>query len=229
VDRLHPLENLIWHSLSANHMRFAEGNALALRYLPEIGPLAAVREQSPGAYKALAELLGPEEVAVLFLDAPPQVPEGWRIVLHTRMEQMVLEGEVPASEHGRHLQELCLKDVPEMVALARLTEPGPFRERTIELGGYYGLREPGRLVAMAGQRTNPPGFVEVSAVCTHPDFRGRGYAQLLVSSVARAIVCSGQTPFLHVRQENTTAIRVYQRLGFRSQRSVDLLVLKRTV
>jgi predicted GNAT family acetyltransferase len=227
MSNAHPLDNPIWHSLSTSHARFAEGNGLAKRYQTDIGPLAAVREQSPQAYNALAELLGPEDVAVLFLDAPPQLPEGWRFIMNTMMEQMVCENPLPMPDHADAMEDLRAEDVPQMIALARLTEPGPFRQRTIELGGYRGIRDSDRLVAMTGQRTNPPGFIEVSAVCTHPDYRGRGYANALVSTVARGILEQNATPFLEVRQDNAAAIRVYEKLGFRIRRSLYLAIVKR--
>jgi predicted GNAT family acetyltransferase len=223
----HPLDNPIWHSLATNHAQFAVDGGLAKRYHPDIAPLAAVLEQSPEAYQALAELLGPEDVAVLFLDAAPQVPEGWRFIMNTMMEQMVCENPLPAQTHAGQIEELREKDVPQMIALARLTEPGPFRQRTIELGGYRGIRNGEHLVAMTGQRTNPQGFVEVSAVCTHPDYRGRGYANALVSAVAGGILQRGETPFLGVKQDNPAAIRVYENQGFRIRRSLYLVALKR--
>lgn len=223
----HPLDNPIWHSLATGHAQFAVDGGLAKRYHPDIAPLAAVREQSPEAYKALAELLGPEDVAVLFLDAPPQVPEGWRFIMNTMMEQMVCENPPAAQAHADKIEELREEDVPQMMALARLTEPGPFRRRTIELGGYRGIRNGERLVAMTGRRTSPPGFVEVSAVCTHPDYRGRGYATTLVSAVAGSILQQGETPFLGVKQDNAAAIRVYENQGFSIRRSLYLVALKR--
>jgi|SRR5579883_824621 predicted GNAT family acetyltransferase len=220
------LDNPIWHSLSGNHAGFAVGDGLAMRYHADVGPLAAVREQTPEAYRALAELLGPEDVVVLFLDTHPRIPEGWRFTLNTMMEQMVCEALAPPVR-GYAVEDLGTNDVPEMIALARLTEPGPFRQRTIELGGYRGIRVAGQLVAMTGRRTNPPGWVEVSAVCTHPDHRGKGYANGLVAAVASGILEHGETPFLGVRQDNAAAIRVYERSGFRIRRSLYLVAMKR--
>jgi predicted GNAT family acetyltransferase len=117
-------------------------------------------------------------------------------------------------------------DFPEMVALATLTEPGPFRDRTATLGEFLGIRVDGRLAAMAGQRLSPTGFMEISAVCTHPDFRGRGYAQALVAAVARTIHAEGRTPFLTSLEANTGAVRVYQQVGFVVRRTFQLALLK---
>ena len=121
---------------------------------------------------------------------------------------------------------LTSADTPEMVALAELTEPGPFRNRTIELGVFYGIFDSGRLVAMAGQRLHLPDFVEVSAVCTHPDARGRGYARALMSQVIDEMRQRGKTPILHTFADNGPAIRVYEGLGFTLRKTLHLAVLK---
>jgi predicted GNAT family acetyltransferase len=126
---------------------------------------------------------------------------------------------------GVSLRRLGTADVPAMVELATLTEPGPFRDRTIELGVFYGIFEGDRLLAMAGQRMRVPGYVEVSAVCTHPDARGRGYAGTLMSEVMRDIVAAGATPFLHAFADNP-AIGLYQKLGFTQRRVFHLAVIK---
>jgi predicted GNAT family acetyltransferase len=165
---------------------------------------------------------------VMFLAEAPQLPAGWHIVRDHRMRQMVAAGAVPGPE-GFAIEKLSERDVPEMVALAELTEPGPFRDRTIELGGYVGIRASGRLAAMTGQRTALRAlgrtYREVSAVCTHPDFRGRGYAGALVAHVRDAILARGETPFLGVRETNVGAFRVYERLGFEVRRTLTVTVV----
>jgi predicted GNAT family acetyltransferase len=122
---------------------------------------------------------------------------------------------------------LTAADVPAMVELATLTEPGPFRDRTHELGTFYGIFEDGRLLSMAGQRMRVPGYIEVSAVCTHPDARGRGYARVLMCAVMKLILNSSATPFLHTFADNLSAIRVYHALGFKKRLTFHLAVLKK--
>jgi predicted GNAT family acetyltransferase len=223
----HILDNPIWHSLLTEHASFAEGDDLARRYPAEVSPLAGIKEQSRQAYDALGELLAPQEPVVLFLEETPRPPEGWKILRNFLMDQMVCTTPPRVIAQDSHIEELGVDDVPEMIALAELTEPGPFRKRTIEFGGYAGIRSAGRLAAMTGQRTHPAGFTEVSAVGTHPDFRGRGYAKVLVSAVARSIDARNETPFLGVRQDNASAIRVYQSLGFVTRRALYVSVLMR--
>ena len=134
--------------------------------------------------------------------------------------------DAPSPAPSNHVfRKLTEADVPEMLALTKLTEPGPFLPRTIELGSYFGIHESGSLVAMAGERLHLTGFTEVSAVCTHPDFRGRGYGNALMSAVISRIMRRGETPFLHVKTDNA-AVRLYQKLGFRIRAQLHLAVIQ---
>jgi predicted GNAT family acetyltransferase len=219
------LDNPIWHSLTTHHARFGQGDGLARRFEPGIGPLAGMMEQSAEAYRALGDLLSPGEVAALFLDSAPELPAGWRSVRHEPLDQMICKATPEARDGEFRFQALGSDDVAEMLELTALTEPGPFRPRTYDLGGFLGIRENGRLAAMAGQRLALPGFTEVSAVCTHPDFRGQGYGLALVDAVARAILARGETPILHVLPANTGAKRVYEAAGFTRRRMLHLAVV----
>jgi GNAT superfamily N-acetyltransferase len=224
------LDNSIWNALNSEHSTLAVGHGFAKRYLAEIGPLSGLAEQSAAAYEALRTLTGAGGVVALFLESPPVARESWSIVRGGLMSQMIwsgVNGPTDASLGGQAmLRPLTFADVPAMLDLAKLTEPGPFGRRTIELGNFFGVFESGRLMAMAGQRLHLPGFAEVSAVCTHPDARGRGYARALMSEVMAAILRRGETPFLHVFADNYPAIRVYEGLGFARRRSLHLAVLK---
>ena len=116
-------------------------------------------------------------------------------------------------------------DVPEMLELTAATEPGPFLPQTIQMGSYFGIRaSDGRLAAMAGERLQSTAFTEISAVCTHPEFRGRGYARDLTTFLAAQILASGKTPFLHVKSENGAKV-VYQKIGFRLRAAMYLTVI----
>jgi predicted GNAT family acetyltransferase len=148
------------------------------------------------------------------------------VVRDLLLSQMVHEGGEPAKTSLPFL-ELGTPDEPEMLALAKLTEPGPFGTRTRELGTFIGIREGGRLASMAGVRLHVHGFTEVSAVCTHPDHLGKGYAAGLMSEIMARIRKRGDTPFLHVRADNTRAIQIYERLGFRQRREFQLSVVQK--
>ena len=155
----------------------------------------------------------------------PILPEGWTVVRKVDSAQMVWNTQTtPPAEHG--FEGLTISNVDEMLGLVELTKPGPFGKRTPELGSYLGIREDGRLVAMAGERLKPYGYTEISGVCTHPDYRGRGYASSLVSILIRRIAKRNEVPFLHVRKENVDAIRVYEKLGFKIRRLINIVVVK---
>ena len=219
----HPLDNPIWHALSTEQAYLAQGSTLAKRYPREVAAFAAMSEQSPPAYQALAQTLA-GDIAALALDSELVPPADWATQLNEEIYQMVLEGPLTSSP-AQPFRELTEQDVPAMLALTRLTEPGPFFRRTIELGSYIGIFDAGCLVAMAGERMHLSGFTEVSAVCTHPDFTGRGHARALMSAVVAGILSRGETPFLHVRIGNP-AIGLYQKLGFKVRAQLHLAVIK---
>jgi ribosomal protein S18 acetylase RimI-like enzyme len=224
------LDNPIWNSLLTEHRSLALSEGAARRYPPEFGPLAGTPDQSLESYRALESLAGPGGLLGLFFADPPAPPAGWSLFRGGVLAQMICRtpklAETIAVPAGANLRKLGAADVPLMIELATLTEPGPFRERTIELGNFYGVFEGARLLSMAGQRMRVPGFVEVSAVCTHPDARGRGYAGILMSEVMRDIIAEGATPFLHAFADNP-AISLYQKLGFTHRRRFQLAVIKR--
>jgi ribosomal protein S18 acetylase RimI-like enzyme len=221
---MHSLDNPIWNSLSTLHAHFAEGDELAKRYPAEVTLLAGMGEPTAAAYASLAKTLQ-RAGAALFLDQPPQIPAGWITVHASPLVQMVCE-KPNLAQDGYPAEKLTPADVPEMLALAELTKPGPFGTRTRELGVYLGIRKAKRLVAMAGERLHLPGHTEVSAVCTHPEFQGRGYARELMSILMRKIIQRGETPILHVRQENVWAIQLYEKLGFRTRRLIHFVIIR---
>jgi len=210
------LDHCIWNALSSCHVSFAEGDEFAKRYPPAVTALAAVRDFSPESLGSLARLIAPGEMAIFFLDALPPLLSEWRVLREVPLAQMVWNGSSSVKD-GKGIEQLTIADVDEMLVLTELTKPGPFGKRTPELGTYLGIRDRGRLVAMAGERLRLSGFTEVSAVCTHPEFQGRGFARTLISAVVQRILRRGETPFLHVARENVRAIRVYEDLGFRTR------------
>ena len=224
------LDNPIWSALTTEHAHLALGGDGARRYPEEIGPLSGMPEQSDAGYAALQAVVGPGGTVALFLREAPRVPAGWTLVRGGTLHQMIADQPalVPSvAPADAELRRLTGDDAAAMVELATLTEPGPFRLRTLELGTFYGIVQAGRLLAMAGKRLHVPGYVEVSGVCTHPEARGRGYARMLMSCVMEEIVRMGKTPFLHSFADNHGAIRVYESLGFTLRQQFELAVVKR--
>ncbi len=227
---MHPLDNVIWNALTTRQAEFAECFDQARRFMPEVTSLGGFREPTTEGYESLVGLLPPHATIALFLEAPYQPRAGWKLVASAPLLQMVCENGGAASgsdSSGPKVAELGATDSPEMIELTSRTKPGPFGKRTHELGSYLGIRCDGKLVAMAGERLKVPGYTEVSAVCTHPDRTGRGYAGILMTEVMRRIHARGEAPFLHVREDNARAIELYQRLGFSRRLLSHLAVLRR--
>jgi ribosomal protein S18 acetylase RimI-like enzyme len=217
----HPLDNPIWTALTGPQRDCAEQRGAAARYRDDIAPFAGLAggaaDPDPAAWADLAGLVGPGGLAVLSGEqAAP--PAGWRVVETVPGVQM--DGSGVESKEDPEAVVLGDEDVVEMLGLVDRTRPGPFREQTHLLGGYRGFRVEGGLVAMAGQRFRPPGWTEISAVCTDPAYRGRGLADRLVRAVAAGAVDRGETPFLHAAASNTGAVRLYEWMGFRLRRTV---------
>jgi predicted GNAT family acetyltransferase len=223
------LDNAVWHSLASAHGPFAERVGLAARYDPDVSVFGGIADETgtdtgaEEAWRDLEQVVGPSGVAVLFRAEIPLLPKAWTRLDGGRGHQMVLRELAPVDTPDA--RDLEPRDVGEMLALVELTRPGPFAVRTVELGGYVGVFDGDRLVAMAGQRLAPPGFREISAVCTHPDFRGRGLAAGLTALVARRILERGEQPFLHHAADNDPARRVYEAIGFEFRRQVVFAAL----
>ena len=197
----HPLDRPVWNALATRQAGVAQGDARALRFAPEYGLFAAAADTSADSLAALAALVPPRgAVALIQALAPPPVPE--TTAQSATIWQMSAETLAPGASADVEIVPLTEADAAEMLALATLTEPGPFFARTHQLGDFIGVKQHGRLVAMAGERMQPTGFTEVSGVCTRPECRGRGYAGALSRAVADKILARGETPFLHVYAHN---------------------------
>jgi ribosomal protein S18 acetylase RimI-like enzyme len=220
---LEPLDNPVWFALTTEHRLLARSHGLARRYPPDVSPLAALLHPANDAFANLRRLVSPGEQVALFTASPLDVPSGWEVDRSRWIDQMICEASL-APPSVAPLQ-LGTTDVPEMMELTAATEPGPFLPQTIQMGSYFGIRaSDGRLVAMAGERLQSTAFAEISAVCTHPEFRGRGYARALVTFLATQILEAGKTPFLHVKSENGAKV-VYQKIGFRLRGAIWLTVI----
>jgi len=218
------LDHPVWNSLHSDQRHFAIKNMHAVRYPADVFQAAAVREMTPAAFNDLKKLVEVGEMIYITGDIPEAI-EGWEIDSTVQVPQMVCGEFKKRPGVDAHL--LTVEDVPEMLDLVAIAQPGPFLPRTIEMGHYYGLRKDGQLVAMAGERMHLTGFCEISAVCTHPDYQGLGYGGALTSLVAEGILGRGETPFLHVAAGNEVAIKLYQKLGFRLRTEIVLNALIR--
>jgi ribosomal protein S18 acetylase RimI-like enzyme len=215
------LDNPIWFALTTEHRLLARSHGLARRYPLDVSPLAALLHPTNDAFADLQRLVSPGEHVSLFTASPLDVPGDWQVDSRW-IDQMICEALAPPPVAPLPLG---TTDVPEMLELTAATEPGPFLPQTIQMGSYFGIRaSDGRLVAMAGERLQSTAFAEISAVCTHPEFRGRGYARDLTTFLAAQILAAGKTPFLHIKSENGAKV-VYQKIGFRLRTAICLTVI----
>jgi ribosomal protein S18 acetylase RimI-like enzyme len=227
---MHPLDNVIWQALTTRQIQFSQSVEGARRFVPDVGPLSAFPKPDDEGYQALAGLAAPGGTIAVFLDEPYQPRAGWSVVAGAPLLQMMWQhGSAlkASSQPAPPMVELGDPDSAEMIALAALTKPGPFGPRTHELGNFYGIRKEGKLVAMSGERMKVPGHTEISAVCTHPEHTGHGYAAALMTCVVRGILDREEVPFLHVRGDNGRAIELYKRLGFAERKAGHFVVLRR--
>ncbi|MEV4364985.1 GNAT family N-acetyltransferase [Nonomuraea sp. NPDC049625] len=218
------LDDPVRASLLGAHAHLTERRGRVLRYPLDVSPfLSMPPEPGPADWDDVAALVGPAG-QVSLPGTVSALPAGWEEVANVPGVQ--LTGERVAGADDAAVVRLGPRDAPEMLDLAGRTKPGPFLPRTVELGVYLGIRSGGVLVAMAGERLHPPGWTEISAVCTDPAHRGRGLATRLVLAVAAGIRRRGETPFLHASAANVGAIRLYERLGFRLRRTTDFRTVR---
>ncbi len=221
------LNNPIWSALTTAQAHFAIGGPIAKRYPAEVAPFIATPEPSTAAAEALAELVAPGEI-VNIVSVTPKLDRGWELLGSGNIVQMIWRDDAPApDEDTADISPLADADTPDMMGLTALVFPGYFRRRTPEMGEYFGLRRNGQLAAMAGERMKVPGYEEISAVCTHPEFTGRGYAARLINLLVAKQLKRGIVPFLHVNETNTRARALYVRLGFVDRVTLPLWLLKR--
>jgi ribosomal protein S18 acetylase RimI-like enzyme len=212
------LDNPVWAALTGRHAHLAQRHGQAACYPADVSPFAALAdERSEDAWADLARLVGPG-VPVLLAGDGTAPPPGWEVT--GRVPGVQLVGSTVDGVDEPQTQRLTPDAVPEMLDLVARTRPGPFAPRTIEMGSYLGIRRHGRLMAMAGERLNAPGFTEISAVCTDPTHRGEGLATRLILAVVAGIRARGDAPFLHAAANNTNAVRLYQTLGFQLRRPI---------
>lgn len=227
----HLLDNMIWHALTTGNSDIAERHGPVALYPEDIAPFTGLENFSEENLRLLhATIPDKRTIAIAYTDRINLDNTQWATLQHMDCCQMVYTEPAASfiTPQSHLVQPLTAAHIPQMLELTALTKPGPFRQRTILFGNYFGIFVDGRLAAMAGQRMHPHPYLEVSAVCTHPDFRGHGYAKAIMLKVMELIIQQSCTPFLHVLSDNASAIALYQSIGFSIRRNLFIDVIRKT-
>lgn len=222
---LSELDNPFWCSLRSRHRDIAQCAGDVARYPPAFAPFLGVASVDTDATAALESLVGPGE-SVYLLGVVPRVPRAWQLQPLRPLAQMIRTAPMPVAD-GPEVIQLSQAQRADVLALTALVYPHYFRERTMDMGRYFGIYQDGRLAAMVGERLGMETLQEISAVCTHPDFNGRGYARRLTAMLSNDNLKRGRTPFLHVSYENPRALRMYQQMGYAHRPDIGFWSLQR--
>ena len=221
----HPLDNPIWQSLTSRHRALALRQGDVARYPAQVAPFLGVPADGIDAAAALESLVPSGDTALL-LGSTPSVSEGWQLQHLAQLAQMVCP--LPIAEvDGPEIIELSEPHHADILALTALVYPHYFRPRTTDLGRYFGIYQDGRLAAIIGERMGMDDWQEISAVCTHPDFNGRGYARRLLAWLSNDTFARGRSPFLHVSQQNVRALQLYEQNGYHTRCEIAFWSLRR--
>lgn len=223
----HPLDNPIWNALISGNKNLSQGNEHVKYFSEDVAPFVGMFELSSDEFKHLYDIISLERRMVIIVSKELVIPKQWALIEHIKALQMIQTYSTPPYTASAKLIPLQKKDVPQMIALTAMTHPGPFLKRTIEFGNYEGIFNKGELISMAGQRFHANQYVEISAVCTHPDYHGKGYAGQIIQSQIRRIKSSTGIPFLHVREDNMQAIRLYKSLGFEVRKLMNIYAIQK--
>lgn len=218
---MHPiLDNPAWHALTSGNQSLAHGEGPVRYFWNDVSPFAGLRTNSVDELRALHDMLPFSGVVAVVSPTELNWPGPWTVLGAVAVWQMVCTQSLKTFKAPVKVVALGAPDIPQMLALTKLTKPGPFEQNTLQFGYYEGVYHGDRLVAMAGQRMNPQPYAEISAVCTHPDFLGRGLATSLMRRQIHRIQLAREIPFLHVKADNARAIKVYTELGFVKRKEI---------
>lgn len=221
------LDNPAWNALNTGNKNLSLGNEDVKFFDEQTSPFAGIKEYTVEGFQQLYNEYGGQSPKVVILKEEIAIPQPWVTLRYMKCLQMVYHGDAPLVYDGSLIIPLTSEHVPQMLELTALTNPGPFALNTINFGHYSGIFDGSKLVAMAGQRMNPTPYAEISAVCTHPNYTGKGYAKQLLLHQANRIIAAGGVPFLHVLDYNERAIKVYESLGFETRTQLHFYVIQK--
>lgn len=223
------LDNPAWHGLNSGNRSLAFGSDQVKYFSRDVSPFLGFDSNDNDRFGILERMIPEGQTLAFFSVTDYPVPEPWELLRKLKVAQMIYEKPVAPAYDKTGIRPLNKTYVPQMLALAKLTNPGPFFKNTIDFGDFFGLFENDQLVAMTGERLKPHQYIEVSAVCTHPDHTGKGYAKNLMANQIDKIIGESCIPFLHVLTENTGAIALYEKLGFRLRTELVIHMIRKAM
>ena len=225
----HVLDNPIWNALNSGDVDKNIGSQEIAFFDSSIAPFIGMDKWDTNSQQGLLMNAPADRNWYLLIGDTIRWNDDFEILLHIPLYQMCCTKSplMPNRKYNTEIVALNDTHIDEMVQLTALTKPGPFTNRTIDFGNYHGIFVDGKLVAMGGERMHVHNYTEVSAICTHPDYRGLGYAAMITHYITQSIVQKGQIPFLHSRVDNMSAIEVYKKLGFEIRETIQFYSFKK--
>ncbi len=223
----HVLDNPCWNALLSGNKNLAFGNDQVKYFATDVSPFVGMKDNSDEQFQILHDVTDHDGPVGFVSNTGRKAPKNWKLLSPNNAYQMVFDASTTAAKVEIDLVPLAEEHIPQMLALTRLTNPGPFAARTIDFGHYYGVFDGDKLVAMAGQRLHIFEYTEISAVCTHPDYLGRGYAKQLLLGQIHRMRAAGNIPILHVKDSNERAIKVYESIGFTPRTTIYFNILQK--
>lgn len=223
----HVLDNPAWTALLSGNKELAKGTDTAKYFDSAVCPFVAIADHTPENFDLLRQIVPSDNPVVLIAAEKITVANSWNVLQRVDGWQMLYNHIIEPLDDAPVIRSLTEQHVPQMLALTKLTNPGPFLPRTIDFGHYEGIFDDNQLIAMAGQRLHAHEFAEISAVCTHPDYLGKGYARQLMLHQIQRIQAQSGVPFLHVRADNGRAAGIYQAMGFEPRTEVYFYILQK--
>jgi ribosomal protein S18 acetylase RimI-like enzyme len=221
----HVLNNPVWTALTTGNANLALGNEQVKYYPHEVAAFVGLKENSTHSLHLLYDATPNDGPHIVITPHKLEIPKQWKLARYLMWYQMIYDITLATPTVTAEPVLLTDEDIPQMMELTKLTNPGPFFERTIDFGHYYGLFDGDKLIAMAGQRMHSTPYAEISAVCTHPDYLGRGYARQLLLHQIHRIRAAGGLPYLHVRDDNERPFKIYESMGFVTRKALHFYVL----
>jgi len=223
----HVLDNPGWNALISGNKNLAHGNDEVKYFAADVSPFMGLRDKSAEQFQMLHDMIDSDRPIGFVSNTNITPPENWKLISPNQAFQMIYDRTEDPAAVEIDLIPLTEEHIPQMLALTKLTNPGPFAPRTIDFGHYYGVFNGDTLVALAGQRLHIFEYTEISAVCTHPDYLGRGYAKQLLLSHIHRMRAAGNVPILHVRNTNERAFKVYESLGFKTRTTIYFNIMQK--